>query len=148
MKTIKLPYSPSITKEYIMDVLMQDYPDKKVSKFLNQIRIKQNSLRVAQILVIHNEKKNFTQISVSATNPLWVSGTIIIPILFIILASYSLFGNWATEVTEKLKIRVEKPREFEESKDLKTEKTASAESQRVNNNKKVNFAKFADINIE
>lgn len=148
MKIIKLPYSPSITKEYIMDVLKQEYPDKKISKFLNQIRIKQNSLRVAQILVIHNEKKNFTQISVSATNPLWVSGTIIIPILFIILASYSLFGNWATEVTERLRTRVERPHDADDTKGVKTQITTSTGSQRVNNDRKVNFAKFADINIE
>lgn len=108
--TIKLPYSPSITNEYIMDVLRQDYPDKKVSKFLNQIRVKQNSLRGAQIFVIHNEKKNFTKINVSVMYPLWISVTFIFPILFFILAPNSLC-DWVTEVTEKLKTRVENPLE-------------------------------------
>lgn len=145
MKTIKLPYTPSITKECIMDILHGEFPEKKVSKFLNQVRIKQNALRVASIVVMHNQKKNSTHICISATTPVWVSGTIIIPILFIILTSYSLCGNWATEITAMLNNQLQNPRKKEKSQETEMTETQSPETKRTTTSTKISFAKFGNI---
>lgn len=148
MKIIKVPYTPSITNESIMDILQREYPTKKISKFFNQVRIKQNALRVAQIVVIHNAKKNLTQISVSATFPFWVGGTIVIPILFIGLGSYSLFGNWATEITGKLRLRLQNPIQTEKPRDIATPKSPNPTQKRTEQPSKVSFAKFSNPNID
>ncbi len=149
MKSIRLPYTPSITHERIMEILRREYPNNKISKFFNQVRIKQNAMRVAQVVVIHNQRKNLTQISISATTPFWVGGTILIPILFIIFTSYSLLGNWATEITEKLNNQLQKPNEIVKPKiksETVTRDLPSEKPQRVETTKKVSFAKFGNGN--
>lgn len=153
MKSIKLPYTPSITNESILEILQRKYPSNKTTKFFNQIRIKQNAMRVAQIVVIHNQRKNLTQISISATTPFWVGGTIIIPILFIILTSYSLLGNWATEITETLSHQLQSsprkdkpmpPKVLETQKPVMEIPKPTTES--IHQSKKVSFAKFSNFN--
>lgn len=103
MKTIKLPYSPNITQEKVIEILEREYPGKKVSKLLGQVRIKENALRFANVSINHNERKNLTQIGVSAAMPIWMGATIIIPIVFVGLGLYALCGNWALSVSETLK---------------------------------------------
>lgn len=158
MKFIKLPYSPLITKEVIMDILREEYPEKKVTKLFNQVRIKQNALRVAQIIVTHNEKKKLTQIAVAAAMPVWVPATILIPIIFVILGSYSFLGNWATEITEKLKLQLQKPQHMEKSHKTRLHETIAHEpvatekqtqaAKRTTSPSKVSFAKFGHINTD
>lgn len=151
MKLIKLPYSPSITNELVMEILRREYPDKKVSKFLNQVRIKQNALRVAQIVVIHVQKKNLTQISISATCPLWWVATILIWPVFVGFGLYGVLGSWATEITEKLKIQLQSYRQIDKPNvPVKPEVQKSEEQKPVTKStaqsEKVSFAKFGNFN--
>lgn len=108
MKTITLPYSPAITHERLMEILQREYPGKKVWKFLNHLRISENAVRVAQVFVTHFPKQNLTKITINATAPIWFG----VAILFCWPVALGLFlycylGNWATEITEKLKIQLE-----------------------------------------
>lgn len=102
MKVIKLPYSPAITQEKVMEILHKEYPGKKISKYFNLVKIKENPLRFAHISVLHVEKKNLTQITIAAALPNWTVIAMIIPIIYIALGLYSICGNWATDVTGTL----------------------------------------------
>ena len=103
MKIIKLPYTPSITSDKLVEILKKEYPDKRINKgVLNTVRIGKNALRIAQISVNHNEKRGFTQIAVNATYPLWVIATIPALPVFVVLSTYCQCGNWATEINNKL----------------------------------------------
>lgn len=100
MKTIKLPYTPSITSDKLVEILKKEYPDKRINKgVLNTVRIGENAIRIAQVSVHHNEKQGFTEINVVTTYPNWVVA--ILPALPV-FAVYSACGNWATEITNKL----------------------------------------------
>lgn len=156
MKTIKLPYTPTITNEMVMEILRREYPDKKVSKFLKQVRIKQNAFRVAQIVVIHIQKKNITQISVSATCPLWWGATILIWPIFVGFGLYAVLGNWATEVTGKINRQLQGNRQMDKPKVsvtpiIQKPTVQHAEEQKPTTNRstqteKVSFAKFGNFN--
>lgn len=156
MKTIKLPYSPAITNERVMEILQREYPEKKVTKFLKQVRIKQNAFRVAQIVVIHIQKKNVTQITISATCPLWWGATIIIWPIFVGFGLYAVLGNWATEITENLNRQLQNDHQMDKPKvsvtpNIQNPSVQQAEVQKPVTNsstksEKVSFAKFANFN--
>lgn len=127
-----------------MDILQREYPTKKVSKLINHIRINENALRVAQIVVLHKEKKNLTSISVSAVHPFWVGFTVLIPILYIALWTYSITGDWATEITEKLKLHLQNPNQMVKPVEIVAPKIPDPVPDKRARTKQVSFAKFGN----
>lgn len=107
MKTIRLPYTPSITLDKLREVLQREYPDKGVSRFFNTLRIAENAFRHAQVSVSQKEKQGFTEIHISATFPLWFIPISLVPMLFVPAAFipvclYSYCCDWPTDVAYRL----------------------------------------------